>query len=164
VARAEDEGVTVHNGPSHQQQGAAIMIGRRFGRWRVLRRAGSGRGREARWECVCDCGTKRDVSAASLIHGRTKSCGCLHSEQLSKRMREIHRRARQAARGLSFPKIPSGADSRNEGESEHHPARCLPSSIFLGRLSPTYQVGEGPHLSATDRKGPDGLALSQQRD
>jgi len=23
---------------------------------------------------------------------------------------------------LSFPKIPSGADSRNEGESEHHPA------------------------------------------
>ncbi len=56
------------------------MIGRRFGRWRVLRRAGSGRGRDARWECVCDCGTKRDVSAASLIHGRTKSCGCLHSE------------------------------------------------------------------------------------
>jgi hypothetical protein len=101
VARAEDEGVTVHNGPSHQQQGAAIMIGRRFGRWHVLRRAGSGRGREARWECVCDCGTERDVSAASLIHGRTKSCGCLHSEQLSKRMREIHRRARQAARGHS---------------------------------------------------------------
>jgi hypothetical protein len=59
VARAEDEGVTVHNGPSHQQQGAAIMIGRRFGRWHVLRRAGSGRGREARWECVCDCGTER---------------------------------------------------------------------------------------------------------
>jgi hypothetical protein len=35
------------------------MIGRRFGRWHVLRRAGSGRGREARWECVCDCGTER---------------------------------------------------------------------------------------------------------
>jgi hypothetical protein len=39
--------------------------------------------------------------------------------------------------GLSFPKIPSGAESRDKGESAHHLARCLPSSICLGRLSPT---------------------------
>jgi aldose 1-epimerase len=38
---------------------------------------------------------------------------------------------------LSFPKILSGADSRNEAESAHHPVRCLPPSICLGRLSPT---------------------------
>src|SRR5262245_31726886 len=39
---------------------------------------------------------------------------------------------------VSFPKILSSADSRDEAESAHHPARCLPSSICLGRLSPTY--------------------------
>jgi hypothetical protein len=39
--------------------------------------------------------------------------------------------------GLSFPKIPSGADSLDEGESEHHSTRCLPSSICLEHLSPT---------------------------
>jgi ubiquinone biosynthesis protein len=39
---------------------------------------------------------------------------------------------------LSFPKILSSADSRDEAESAHHPARCLPPSICLGRLSPTY--------------------------
>src|SRR5262249_42723401 len=43
-----------------------------------------------------------------------------------------------AVRDLSFPKILSSADSRDEAESAHHPARCLPPSICLGRLSPTY--------------------------
>ena len=38
---------------------------------------------------------------------------------------------------LSFPKIPSGADSLDEGESEHHSTRCLPSSICLEHPSPT---------------------------
>src|SRR5215472_9875827 len=39
---------------------------------------------------------------------------------------------------LSLPKILSSADSRDEAESAHHPARCLPPTICLGRLSPTY--------------------------
>jgi hypothetical protein len=39
--------------------------------------------------------------------------------------------------GLSFPKIPSGADSRFEAESAHHPARCSHSFSCLGILAPT---------------------------
>jgi hypothetical protein len=39
---------------------------------------------------------------------------------------------------LSFPKIPSGADSRDKADSAHHLALCLPSSICFGHLSPTY--------------------------
>jgi len=31
-------------------------------------------------------------------------------------------------RCLSFPKIPSVRDSRDEGESAHHPTRCFPFS------------------------------------
>jgi hypothetical protein len=37
----------------------------------------------------------------------------------------------------SFPKIPSGGDSRGEAESGHHLARCSGCSTCLGRSSPT---------------------------
>ena len=47
-------------------------------------------------------------------------------------------RCRRDLPALSFPKILSSADSRDEAESAHHPARCLPPSICLGPLSPTY--------------------------
>src|SRR5262245_41611165 len=38
---------------------------------------------------------------------------------------------------LSFPKIPSGGDSRGEAESGHHLAQCSGCSTCLGRSSPT---------------------------
>jgi hypothetical protein len=38
---------------------------------------------------------------------------------------------------VSFPKIPSGRDSRGEAESGHHLARCSGCSTCLGRSSPT---------------------------
>lgn len=41
----------------------------------------------AKFWCRCDCGTEKSVMAQSLIRGFTKSCGCLHSEQLSERMK-----------------------------------------------------------------------------
>jgi hypothetical protein len=38
---------------------------------------------------------------------------------------------------VSFPKIPSGGDSRGEAESGHHLARCSGCSTCLGPSSPT---------------------------
>lgn len=32
------------------------------------------------WTCVCDCGTEVKVDSYSLIHGSTKSCGCLNRD------------------------------------------------------------------------------------
>lgn len=37
------------------------------------------------WHCVCECGTKRIVGGNCLLRGQTKSCGCLHSETVSRR-------------------------------------------------------------------------------
>ena len=34
------------------------------------------------WNCVCDCGRKARVRAASLSNGNTKSCGCLKINHL----------------------------------------------------------------------------------
>jgi hypothetical protein len=40
-------------------------------------------------------------------------------------------------RCMSFPKIPSVRDSRDEGESAHHPTRMLALFQLIGTLSPT---------------------------
>lgn len=37
------------------------------------------------WECRCDCGNFLKVSSASLIHGRTKSCGCYNIQRIKER-------------------------------------------------------------------------------
>lgn len=55
------------------------LTGQRFGRWTVLRYAGSHNGR-AFWECRCDCGKIRDVRGSDLRNGRSTSCGCFRTE------------------------------------------------------------------------------------
>ena len=67
---------------------AIDLIGRRFGRLVVVRRAeksaGSG---QARWECVCDCGGTTITHGSNLRRGKTVSCGCAIGEGNRKRMR-----------------------------------------------------------------------------
>jgi hypothetical protein len=36
--------------------------------------------------CVCDCGTIKDFGRNNVIIGSTKSCGCIHKEQLVDRL------------------------------------------------------------------------------
>ena len=61
------------------------MVGEKFGRWTVLssannRRTNSGRFALTYWLCRCACGVEKDVRAASLLRGKSKSCGCLRAE------------------------------------------------------------------------------------
>lgn len=53
----------------------ADFTGKAFGKWTVVSRATrsiSG----ARWNCKCECGTERVVSASSLRKKQSASCGC----------------------------------------------------------------------------------------
>ena len=68
---------------------ALNLKGRRFGRWEVLHRVETPAGQKGTWwKCKCHCprkkATLRDVSAGTLRGGRSKSCGCLHLERISK--------------------------------------------------------------------------------
>lgn len=60
------------------------LTGQKFGRWTVLERAEPKYNKkgcaEGRWKCRCDCGTERIVLQASLVRGRSQSCGCLNKE------------------------------------------------------------------------------------
>ena len=56
------------------------LVGRRFGRLRVISFAGFNNWRQARWNVVCKCGTKKVVLGTSLIcnirRWKSTSCGC----------------------------------------------------------------------------------------
>lgn len=54
------------------------LSGQKFGRWTAI--DGFVVGKRTFWNCVCDCGTARAVSASSLKTGDSKSCGCLNNE------------------------------------------------------------------------------------
>lgn len=72
------------------------LTGQRFGRLTVVSRAEtyvppSKKCRISQWNCICDCGNKCTVNINALRKGRTKSCGCLHEENL----RELWKRGKK---------------------------------------------------------------------
>ncbi len=71
---------------------ALALIGEVFGRWTVLERATNTKHGETVWLCRCECGIEREVLGNNLRRKISKSCGCLHNEQLG---------ARQYTHGLS---------------------------------------------------------------
>lgn len=58
------------------------LTGQRFGRLVALRRAGSTKTGNAKWECLCDCGNGHVTRAAALRSGHSSSCGCLQRDKL----------------------------------------------------------------------------------
>ena len=65
------------------------ISGQRFGRLVVACLSGSGHHGEKVWECICDCGNKAYATGSSLRSGKTKSCGCLHSDWGKERMKKM---------------------------------------------------------------------------
>lgn len=60
------------------------FTGMKVGRLQVIERNGS-RNNMAVWKCKCDCGNIVNVMGRDLKRGHTKSCGCLHKEEMIKR-------------------------------------------------------------------------------
>ena len=56
----------------------------RYGRLLVLSHAGKDHRNKHLWLCRCDCGNEKTVVSDNLSSGKSKSCGCLKAEFLSK--------------------------------------------------------------------------------
>lgn len=58
------------------------ITGMQFGRWTILKYAGTANNKERNhlWLAKCCCGTVREVSHANLVKGLTASCGCKMKE------------------------------------------------------------------------------------
>lgn len=63
--------------------GKAIDItGQRFGKLTVVKKTDKRDSSKAIiWECLCDCGNKREVSGKKLRNGAITSCGCSHNRK-----------------------------------------------------------------------------------
>ena len=69
-------GHTKSCGCLRRKSNAKDLLGQRFGRLVVWKRAGTV-GSRALWRCKCDCGKLTNVRSIDLLSGNTKSCGCL---------------------------------------------------------------------------------------
>lgn len=58
------------------------MIGLKFGRLTVVNFHSKIK-YKTKWNCICECGNIHTVEQNSLKRGTTKSCGCLHKEQVA---------------------------------------------------------------------------------
>ena len=56
------------------------LTGKRFGKLVAVKSYYDQEKKVTFWECQCDCGNVCNVRANRLMHGRTKSCGCLKKE------------------------------------------------------------------------------------
>lgn len=67
---------------------AKDLIGKRFGRLTIISRSTDrywGKHPIIYYNCLCDCGNKKEVRACHLRSGNNKSCGCFRDEKLSQR-------------------------------------------------------------------------------
>jgi hypothetical protein len=55
----------------------ADLTGKRFGKLTAISSIYDAEKKLTLWKCQCDCGNIAYVRANRLVHGRTKSCGCL---------------------------------------------------------------------------------------
>lgn len=72
-----------------------LETGERFGRWTVIKLDHIEKHKYKNnilnteyYLVKCDCGNEKVVIKSCLVHGKSKSCGCLRKELLSKRERE----------------------------------------------------------------------------
>jgi hypothetical protein len=70
------------NTRSRYASSRAEDIGKKFNRLTVLRESGIKHG-QVMYECLCDCGKEKQIKRYAVVHGVTKSCGCLTRESTS---------------------------------------------------------------------------------
>jgi len=105
------------------------LTGQTFGRLTVLTRGENSPAGQARWNCVCACGTVVPNRASiHLLSGHTKSCGCLNAEMAA---------ARSTTHGMS-------------GTKEHGTWKKILSRCYNKR-DPKYKDYGGRGISVCDR-------------
>ena len=91
--------------------------GKRVGRLVGIRCVGSNKQGNALWECKCDCGNVVIVNSQRLRVGKTKSCGCLNSEIVTRRNKS---RTKYNARNNRLYRIYFGMKSRCYNRHDYH--------------------------------------------
>lgn len=67
------------------------ITGHSFGRLVVISRGPNDRKGNSTWNCKCGCGAEKTISKASLVGGKTKSCGCMKLNWMEAGLAAKHR-------------------------------------------------------------------------
>lgn len=126
---------------------AKDLTGMRFGRLTVLglneEESSKPRGKNGRkvryYNCLCDCGNEKIIDGRRLTSENTKSCGCLHKEKSSDRMKNLNEKQWQdeehiqAMRELSRERILKQWQDENFKQMEIDKGKKL-----IGKNNPNY--------------------------
>lgn len=63
------------------------LLGQSFGAWRVVSFYGK-KGSKYAWNCICKCGTRREIISHDLTSGHTRSCGCMKASLTSRALKK----------------------------------------------------------------------------
>lgn len=91
------------------------LVGKTFARLTVLKDTGKRDPKKGKvWLCECSCGNKKEVKTVHLVHGNTKSCGCLVRE-IANRRRKNKKKEFRSLRGIAKKSIIETLPSELQG-------------------------------------------------
>lgn len=79
-----------------------VNIGDRYGNLTIIEDCGKDKYGGILYLCKCSCGKERVVLRSNLITGKTKSCGCLQKEKLSKIRKKYNRIEKDYDKGIAI--------------------------------------------------------------
>lgn len=119
-------------------------LGERFGRLTVEDLDHVDAEGQAWFRCRCDCGNETVAKSAELANGDTKSCGCLHDENLAEHRAEAHVDGTNLDMLTSEPSVASTSGVR--GVSRHRESGLWHAYINIGKRR--YSLGYYRSLGA----------------
>lgn len=131
---------------------------KKYGRLLVLNYSHTKNG-VAYWNCICDCGNKRILPGVALRENRTKSCGCLQREIVTKlgTKHGNNKRKNKSLAYTSWQEMKSRCKNPNRPTYKYYGGRgisvCEGWNEFETFLS---DMGERPKGTSIDRIDNDG--------
>jgi hypothetical protein len=99
-------------------------IGKRFNKWVILEYAGMNVYKSRMFICQCDCGNIKTTSIASLLNGKSRSCGCIRIE-LFKQRATTHGLHKRHGLYLTWCSMINRCENPNNRRFEHYGAKGI---------------------------------------
>lgn len=140
------------------------LTGQIFGRLTVLKRVPC-QVKSVVWECLCSCGSKKNVRSGDIVSGRTVSCGCRGREVAAengrlnvgkKQDRHGHARRNTSTYGI-WRGMKQRCLNKNSGEYVNYGGRgisvCDRWLVFDNFLADMGERPEGHHIDRINNDG-----------
>lgn len=144
------------------------LTGEKFERLSVKSRS-ENKGTQTAWTCKCECGNEVVVVGASLINGRSKSCGCLQKES-ARKLKKTHGQSK-TPEYISWKAMIRRCENKNTKDFSYYGARGIKVcdrwresfECFLSdmgeRPSPTHSIDR---VDVNDNYHPDNCIWATQ--